>query len=144
MALQPICFQQLQSPEPHAFGHGRADAAAVAVKADAVELHGLAVEQETFVDVEFDRADADGRVALVDCFVAEAQGAAKRVEIGRLIRPEIGILEQDLLGDLAGFTGVEFAVAAVGPYSWPSWSIMVEIRGEPGGGIPMVRDFVAS
>ncbi len=72
--------EDLEAPFPHALRHGRANAAAVMVHADAIHFYAVAVQQEPLVGVEHHLAVAGDSLVLVDDHILLFHRAAHRVQ----------------------------------------------------------------
>ena len=59
-------FQELQSPSPNLYRHGCAQCPGIMMQAHTLKLHGLTVEKEPFLGIEFEAANSEARVVLVN------------------------------------------------------------------------------
>ena len=90
-----------QTAAPHLLRHGHTQHAGVVVHADAFHLHPLAVEGETFVGRELQRAQSGPhRRGVVVLGLGGEQHGAQRVEIGALQRPALRVLHRQPHGFL--------------------------------------------
>ncbi len=81
----------------HRVGQRRAQAGVVLVIAGAFHLDRLAVEEQAFLRVELDGADAEARLVAIDNVAAGAHFGHQRVEIALFERPELRLADGHLL-----------------------------------------------
>ena len=97
MALQPISLSLPTRKYCTRVRQRRAHAGVVLVIAGALELDGLAVQQEALLGIERDGANAERRFVAIDDCAADAHLGDELVEIALFERPECGRLHHHLL-----------------------------------------------
>ena len=95
--------EHAQAPFKDLFRHGRAQASGVVVNANAFDLQRFPIEKKSLVRIELDGANSKGGRGLIDHLRSYIQAGVKGVQYGRFRRPQLRVIDIDLLDEALFF-----------------------------------------